>query len=304
MVADNPRPAPAGFIQDRMVNGITTDGQFRYTVLLATRVVEETRRRHQLSPVNTHILGRLILSSLLSTVALKGRERVSVRVEGTGPLGMAVAEANALGQVRAYTNKPGLLVEADTLEAAISHSLGAGALYITRVLANHYDPIVSSVALEHGDITTDMANYFLQSDQIPTAIKMGVYLNPEGQTSLALAVLAQPMPDASEENIAIIEKNFKNLPDLETLYSPRQGVRVLSDKALAGFECRELAERAIVFHCACDKDRFARGLMTLETSELSDMAAEGDQVLICHYCAEQYVFTPAEIRDIMERTKK
>lgn len=185
----------------RILRGLAGEGDLRVVAAETTDVVEEARLRHGLSPTATAALGRAMTGALLlAQLLLKTpKERITLRVEGTGPLGGLVVEADAFGHVRGYVKNPRAEVPLrEDGKLNVGELVGAGALRVDRSLPSG-EVYTSTVPLVSGEIAEDLAHYLWQSEQIPSAVLLGVRVKGEGEVEVAGGVAVQVMPGAREE---------------------------------------------------------------------------------------------------------
>jgi len=286
--------------RDRLINAITTDGKFRVSILKATNMVEDARKRHQLNPVATHIMGELLIGTALSTSMLKGEERITLRLETDSAMKSAVAEGNALGEIRGYIANPSTAANGNTVSEIMSNTIGRGFLHVTKVLYGNSDPVTSSVDLRFSSIIEDLTYFYAQSDQTPTSIRSGIAHNPDGSIKQAGGFLVQALPDATEKDIKQMELNITSIPPLAEQLEKNIYVDEILKDVLLGYEFKELKRRPVDFYCSCSKERFELGLKSIGNLELTHMMNEGQQELTCHYCNEKYVFTSSEIEKLIE----
>ena len=287
----------------RLVRGLAGDGAFRVLAVETTDAVEEARRRHGLSPTATAALGRALTGAALLAFLLSKtpRERVTLKIEGEGPLGHLVAEAGVDGRVRGYVGHPEAdvpLSEKGKLD--VGRLIGPGELRVMRSLPNGeiYD---SSVPLVSGEIAEDLAHYLLKSEQIPSAVLLGVRVSPEGPVEAAGGMVVQVLPGAPEEAIARLEENLKDLPGFSALLKEK-GLTGAVREVLKGldFEPTDLGEGVQVrFACRCDREKARDSLRFFGPEELREMAEEGGAEVVCRWCGEVYRFSPEELRALI-----
>ncbi len=287
----------------RLVRGLAGDGAFRVLAAETTDAVEEARRRHGLSPTATAALGRALTGAALLAFLLSKtpRERVTLKIEGEGPLGHLVAEAGVDGRVRGYVGHPEAdvpLSEKGKLD--VGRLIGPGELRVMRSLPNGeiYD---SSVPLVSGEIAEDLAHYLLKSEQIPSAVLLGVRVSPEGPVEAAGGMVVQVLPGAPEEAIARLEENLKDLPGFSALLKEK-GLTGAVREVLKGldFEPTDLGEGVQVrFACRCDREKARDSLRFFGPEELREMAEEGGAEVVCRWCGEVYRFSPEELRALI-----
>ncbi len=292
----------------RLIRGLAGEGSFRILAAETTDVVEEARRRHRLSPTATAALGRALTGAALLAFLLSKtpRERVTLKIDGEGPLGHLVAEAGVDGKVRGYVGRP----EADLPPNArgkldVGGLIGKGELRVMRSLPSGeiYD---SSVPLVSGEIAEDLAHYLLKSEQIPSAVLLGVRVSPEGPVEAAGGMVVQVLPGASEEAIARLEANLKKIPGFSSLLQEK-GLEGAVEAVLEGlgFEATSLKELGLEggipvrFTCRCSREKARDSLRFFKPEELEEMAQEGGAEVVCRWCGEVYRFSPEEVRALI-----
>lgn len=281
-----------------LLRGTAAGNTLRLVGMDATAVVEEARIRHQLSKTATAALGRtLSASALLATVLGKRSDsRVTVRVDGNGPLGWIVAEGSVDGRVRGYVRHPDAdLPPRETdgkldVSGLVGHE---GELAVTRLLDNG-EPYTGSVDLVSGEIAEDISTYLGVSEQIPNVVLLGVY-EEGGRVHRAGGVLVQAMPGVSDETLSRLEANVKAfgpLTDHLRRGSLMEAMTALTD----GLELHlASAAQAARFECRCSREKAADSLRFFGAEERAEMMQEGGQNVHCHWCAEDYLISPAEI---------
>ncbi len=298
----------------RILRGLAGEGHLRVVAAETGDVVEEARLRHGLSPTATAALGRAMTGALLlAQLLLKTpRERLTLRIEGTGPLGGLVAEADALGHVRGYVKNP--KAEAPLREDGklnVGELVGAGVLRVDRSLPNG-EIYTSTVPLVSGEIAEDLAHYLWQSEQIPSALLLGVRVKGEGEVEVAGGVAVQVMPGASEEVVGRLEANLAGLPGITPLLREKGLEGVLeaifqglgytpTDLRALGYALNEIPAR---FQCRCSREKALEALVFFTPEEREDMIVkDGGAEVVCHWCGEVYRFSPEEIRSLVAEVR-
>lgn len=273
-------------------------GTLRLVGIEASRIVEEARLRHNLSKTATAALGRALAASALLAVVLGKRTdaRVSLRIEGGGPVGWIVAEGSADGRLRGYVREPGADLpprEADG-KLDVSGIVGvSGEIAVTRLLANG-EPYTGSVQLQSGEIAEDVSFYLGASEQIPNAVLLGVY-EEGGRVAHAGGLIVQAMPGVSDETLGQLEANIRAL-GLLTDQLRAGGLLAALEAAARGLDLRLAPEaQPARFSCRCSREKALDSLKFFSEAERQEMIEEGGQNVHCHWCAENYDLSPAEI---------
>jgi molecular chaperone Hsp33 len=292
---------------DMLVHGTAADGTVRCMAAVTTNLVAEAARRHDLWPTVAAALGRTLTGTLLLGSSLKELDRLTVQIVGSGPIGGITAEANALGQVRGYVKNP----EADAPynengKFNVRAVVGEGMFYVMREsgydIGLYRDPYRGSVPLVSGEIGEDFAYYLLKSEQIPSAVMLGVHLQKEQPyVSAAGGLMIQIMPGADERTVAAIESSVSRTPQVTKLI--REGARPadLLRTALGSMDFELLDERPVSFACSCSYERAVSIISSIDRAELESMLREDrGAVMNCHFCNETYRLDETTLERILQ----
>jgi len=291
------------FIQkDRLIKGISTNGHLKISVVKTTDVVKTARKKHNLSLLNTVLLGRALTGTMLMASELKGEERIKLRIEGKGPVGMLVAEANRVGEIRGYVQNPHVELDYSQPDVSLSDGLGVGILTLSKTLYNKAEPRTSSIELIKGNITDDLAYYMVQSEQIPSAILLDVGINNEGEITEAGGLLVQRMPDAPKGEIEKLQEKLLQFESISWLLANDYYIDDIMKMAMEPLKVKELDRQPVDFFCRCTRKRFVQALAMLGYEDLKEISDEG-QELVCHFCNEHYNVSQEEIEELLIQTK-
>jgi molecular chaperone Hsp33 len=285
-----------------LLRGIAANGSIRVIAADTSQVVEEARMRHEATPTAAAALGRVLTGALLlSHVLLKNpQDRLTLRLRGDGPLGGAIAEGGLDGIVRGYVAKPfvSLPPRADG-KLNIGAAVGEGTIEVIRSHAPYGDPYGSSVRLASGEVAEDVAQFLAQSEQIGSAVLLGVYLE-NSKVAKAGGVLLQALPNADEAALQLLEANIKAFGQL-TDAMRRVSLLEIIDELCWGLEFELLTRTALPlrFACRCSEAKALEALAYFSPAEREQMISEdGGAEAICHWCAEKRWLEPATIRSI------
>jgi len=284
--------------KDRLVKGITKDGHFRISVVKTTEVVRTAREKHNLSLLNTVILGKALTATMLLASDLKGEERIQLRMDGDGPIGFLIAEANQVGEIRGYVKNPAAQLDYNDPETRLGDGIGLGVLTFSKVLYNEAEPRTSSIQIVNGDVTSDVAHYLAQSEQIPSALLADVGIDEDGNVTQAGGLLIQRMPDAPDGQIDMLQERLGSFPPIDELLADDQYIDEIMRKAISPLEVKELDRQPVDFFCRCSRKRFKNALAMLSLDDLKDMEGDGQEV-VCHYCNRKEKITKEEIETII-----
>ncbi|MBE9099317.1 Hsp33 family molecular chaperone HslO [Vacuolonema iberomarrocanum] len=278
---------------DQLVRATAADNGIRVVGVITTRLTEEARQRHNLSYVATAALGRTMASGLLLASSMKREgSRVNINVRGNGPLGGILVDAGLDGTVRGYVNNPSVELLPNPqgkldVGGAVGHE---GFLHVVRDVGYGY-PYSSTVELVSGEIGIDVASYLVTSEQTPSALLVGVFVEPGGVTA-AGGLLIQILPKAANDEalIATLESRVSRLTGFTPLLQagkslPQIFTELLGDMGLHVFPETQLLR----FHCGCTFSRMLGALKMLGEDELRSMIEEDDGAeATCHFCNEVY----------------
>jgi molecular chaperone Hsp33 len=291
------------FLQkDRLIKGISKDGHLKISVVKTTDVVKDAQQKHNLSLLNTVLLGRALTGTMLMASELKGEERIKMRIEGKGPVELLVAEANRVGEIRGYVQNPHVELDYSNGDVDLGDGLGVGIMTLTKTLYNEAEPRHSSIELISGNITDDMAYYMVQSEQVPAAVLLDVGINEKGEVTEAGGLMIQRMPDAPEGKIQQLQDKMLEFDAISDLLTDDLYIDDIMEKAMAPIEVKELDRQPIDFFCRCTRKRFINALALLGYQDLKEISDEG-QELVCHFCNEHYNVSQEEIKDLLAQTK-
>lgn len=290
-------------MKDYLVTAVTADGAFRLFALSATQTVSEAQKRHDTLAASTGALGRtLVATGLLSAAELKNKEdMLTVRIKGDGPVGMIVADGAPDGTVRGYIENPHVGLPLDSSEKIdVADAIGKnGILAVTKLLAGG-KPFTGQVPLATGEVGADFTYYLAKSEQIPASVGVSVLVNPDNSVDVAGGFLVEALPGASDAALSKLEKNIKAMPLVSTMLRDGLSPEEILDRVTGGQKLMILDTKDFAFKCSCSKERFAKGLGTLRTSELQAMIDEdGGAETTCRFCGERYNFSVADLQAII-----
>ncbi len=291
---------------DKLVRAITKDGMVKATAVTTKDLTERARQIHKSLPVATAALGRTMAAASMMGNALKDDgASLTVQVRGGGPLGAIVVVSDHEGNVRGYVENPALdlpLREDGKLD--VGTAVGAeGTLTIIKDL-NMKEPYVGSVQLLGGEIAEDIAQYFVESEQIPTACALGVLVDRDQSVHCAGGYLIQLLPGAGEDVITKVEAGVYAAGAVTKLLSANDDPGALLRTVLSDFELEILEETPIEYRCTCSRDRVERALLSLGSEELTSILEEqGEAELTCQFCDKIHRFSGDDLRGLIKRAE-
>jgi molecular chaperone Hsp33 len=286
--------------RDRLYNFLLADGAIRGVIMNGTRMVNEMRANHELGILETLVLGRAYLGAGLMSADLKGIDRITIRIDCSGPIKGLVVESNAFGEVRGFLQNIPIPIDKPMESFNLSPFFGAGFLEVTKHLVDAKQPFGGKVALKYGNIAQDLANYYLTSEQIPTAFNLSIKFDTEGNVTGAGGLFLQAMPEAGDNLTADLEKQINHLTSLGEAFTEDKKPETLVSGVFQKYSPKFLANRRIEFMCHCNKERLRSYLTLLPIDELKDIRNNGPFPLEirCHHCNTAYHFEESDIKEI------
>jgi len=287
------------FVSDYLVRILGKEAGVRGIACMTTGLVSEAARRHGTSPAATGALGYGLTAAVLLGSLLKVQQRVALKVAGQGPLKKMITESDAYGNVRGYVNVPNLPAATAIRPDIIAEAIGRqGNLTVVKDLRmkSLYE---STVPLQTGYLDADLTYYLNQSEQTPSVVEIGVHVDANGNVEAAGGILLQTLPG---EEITTLEQLSEQLDDLPPLGQVLADGRTPQDILAIVFRDVDfdwLEERALQFKCGCSRARSLQALSLLNREDLIGLIAEGEAVVDCHFCHEQYVFKNDELEALM-----
>jgi len=291
--------------KDRIYNFLLADGAVRGAILHGTRMVNEMRANHELGILETLVLGRAYLGAGLMSANLKGSDAISLKIECAGPIKGLTVEANALAEVRGFLKNVPIPIDKPMADFNLSPFFGAGFLSVIRYIEDAKQPFTGKIALEYGNIAQDLANYYLTSEQLPTAFNLSIKFDKEGEATGAGGLFMQAMPGADDALTAGLEELVIKFPSMGEVFANEQEPAALIQEVFQKYEPRFLADRRVEFMCHCGSERLRRILTMLPEDELKDIRANGPFPLEmrCHYCNTLYHFSEEQVQNIYAKQK-
>jgi molecular chaperone Hsp33 len=280
--------------KDRIIQGMAGEGHFRVLAAQTTTAVETAREILDLSPVGAEALGRAMTGSLLLARLLAKDVRnqfVTLRFDGDGPLGTVIADATIAGNVRGYVENP---VPEDAFD--VESAIGNGSLTVIRGTPPLGKPYTSQILLGGSGIATDLTRYLMRSEQIASAVLLGVLNKREG-VAAAGGIVIQAFPNAPEEAIRAMEERVRQAPSLSMLLETLE-IEAAVGTILEGLDFKQIDagyEVPVAYACQCTRERALAPIALLGQEEIRQMIDEGGTEVRCQFCGRRYEFSPEEL---------
>ena len=291
-------------MQDHIVRAMTKDGWVKAVAVSSREIVERARQIHKTLPTATAALGRLLsAASMMGNMQKVDDGSLTLQIKGGGPLGMLLAVSDAEGNVRGYVENPQIsLLEKYRGKLDVGTAVGTdGMLTVVRDLRMK-EPYVGSVELVSGEIAEDITQYFVQSEQIPTACALGVLVDVDQSVRASGGYLLQLLPGAPDETIDRLEAGIRDAGNVTAMLDAGLTPEEILKKVMASFELEILETTPVVYRCTCSRERVSKTLLTLGVEELEEIIRTKETLHIdCQFCDKIYDFTPENVREILNQ---
>ncbi len=267
---------------------------FRWFAVNSTKTAQTARDLHDLSPISTMLLSKLLSAAAMLSWDLKSPlSEMTLKVDGDGELGGGMVICTAQGELRGYVKNPGLFLVTPEANFQLGKALGRGTLTLLRN-EPHHKPYQGTCELLSGEIADDLAYYFQQSEQLPTAVNLGILIDQHAKVRASGGYIIQQLPFADPHQADKLMENLNATPNLSDLMDMGMTVSdILTDYVFKGLEWKIYETREITYRCNCNRERFAKALLLLGDKELSEMK-EGIEP-VCHFCNAAYRFSAEDI---------
>ena len=292
-------------MNDYIISATAANDQIRAFAAVTTEMVETAREHHNTSPVATAALGRLLTAGAMMGSMMKGEKDVlTLQIKAGGPLQGLTVTADSQGNVKGYVGNPDVCIPANSKgKLDVAGAVGPGFLTVIKDMGLK-EPYSGQVMLQTCEIAEDLTYYFATSEQVPSAVGLGVLMNKNNTVRQAGGFIVQLMPFAEEEVISRLEQNVQKINSVTNLLEEGHTPESLLEKVLEGFDMQINEKMDTRFHCNCSKERVAKALISIGRKELNEMIQEGKPIeMNCHFCNTNYNFTVEELKEILRRCK-
>lgn len=287
-------------MSDYIVRATAANNQIRAFAITSKELVEEARIRHNTSPVMTAALGRLLSGAAMMGTMMKGeKDLLTVQIKCGGPAKGLTVTADANGNVKGYAEVPDVMLPPNSLgKLDVGGALGLGIMNVIKDLGLK-EPYTGQIALQTGEIAEDLTYYFATSEQIPSAVGLGVLMNKDNTVKQAGGFILQLLPFTSEEIIGKLEEKIKSIDSvtemLEKGYTPERILEeILGD---LGLEITDTIPAQ--YSCNCSKERVSKALISIGAKDLQEMIDDDKPIEVnCHFCNTDYTFSVDELKEL------
>ena len=295
-----------GMTQDYIVKALAFNGEIRAYSSKTTDTIQEAQTRHYTWPTASAALGRTMTATLMMGAMLKGDQKLTVTVDGDGPIGKIIADADAKGRVRGYVAQPQThfpLNEVGKLD--VRRAVGtSGAINVVKDVGMR-DYYTGSSPIVSGELGDDFTYYFANSEQTPSSVGVGVLVNPDNSIKAAGGFIIQVMPGAKEETIDQLEAAITTMTPVSKLIDEGLTPEEMLIHIFGEGNVEFLETIPAQFECQCGHDKFLNAMRGLGEAEIENMikvdhGAEAE----CHFCRSKYQYTEAELQGVLNELKQ
>jgi molecular chaperone Hsp33 len=288
-------------MKDYMIRAIAAGGQVRAFAADTRETVEYARAAHNTSPVVTAGLGRLLTAGSMMGSMMKGeRDVLTLKAEGSGPVGHYLVTADSHGNVKGYAANPDVILPANAAgKLDVAGSLGVGLLTVIKDLGLK-EPYTGTCELITGEIADDITYYFATSEQTPSSVGLGVLMTKENTVNVAGGFIIQIMPDATEETISAVEEKITSITSVTGMLEKGMTPEDILQYILGDLELEILDKTEVAFVCDCSKEKVSKALAAINKEDLQGIIDDGEDIEIkCHFCNKTYGFSVEEMEKML-----
>ncbi len=285
---------------DYMVRATAADNQIRAFAVTSREIAEAARAAHDTSPVITAALGRLLSAGAMMGIMMKGEEDIlTLQVKGEGSAKGLTVTANSKGMVKGYPDEPQVIIPANLAgKLDVGGAIGKGFLTVIKDMGLK-EPYVGQTLLQTGEIAEDLTYYFAASEQVPSAVGLGVLMNKDNTVKQAGGFIIQLMPFTGDEIVEALEKKITEIKSVTEMLDSGMTPEQILEEILGEFGLEITDTIKTEFHCDCSKERVGRAIATLSKADLDDMIEDNEPIEVkCHFCNSAYNFSVEELKEL------
>ncbi|MBR3770872.1 MAG: Hsp33 family molecular chaperone HslO [Clostridium sp.] len=290
---------------DYIVRATAANNQIRAFAATTKELVEHARQAHNTSPIATAALGRLLTGGAMMGAMQKGdKDLLTLQIKCSGPIQGLTVTADSHGNVKGYVNNPEVMLPpSDKGKLDVGKALDLGVLSVIKDMGLK-EPYVGQTHLVSGEIAEDLTNYFAESEQVPSAVALGVLMNKENTVRQAGGFIIQLMPFADEEVISKLEAKINSITSITALLDQDMTPEMILEEVLGEFGVEIMEKTETRFFCNCTKERVEKAIVSIGKKDIQEMIDDGEPIEVnCHFCNENYHFSVEELKDIIKRSK-
>lgn len=288
---------------DYIVRATAANSQIRAFAITSKELVETARKHHNTSPVATAALGRLLSGGAMMGVMMKGEKDIlTLMMKGDGPINGVTVTADSHGHVKGYVGNPNVLIPANYAgKLDVGAAIGYGTLTVIKDMGLK-EPYSSQVPLGTSEVAEDLTYYFASSEQVPSAVALGVLMEKDNTVKQAGGFIIQLMPFAEEKTIVYLEEKIAKITSVTDMLEKGMTPEDILTEVLGelGVEFTDRIEAK--FECNCSREKVAKALMGLSKKEMAEIINDGEEIEVkCDFCNTTYQFSIRELEQLKKR---
>ena len=289
-------------MKDYIVRATAADSQIRAFAITSRELVETARVHHNTSPVVTAALGRLLSGGAMMGAMMKGeKDLLTLQIKSGGPVQGITVTADSLGNVKGYPEVPSVLIPANSKgKLDVAGAVGVGMLRVIKDMGLK-EPYVGQTILQTSEIAEDLTYYFATSEQVPSAVGLGVLMEKNNTVKQAGGFIIQLMPFTDEQIIDRLEQKVAEVTSVTDLLEQGYTPEKLLEHILGEFGLEITDRLPARFYCNCSKERITKAIISIGKKDIQEMINDGKPIEVnCHFCNTNYTFTPEELKEIIK----
>lgn len=290
-------------MSDYIVRATAANQQIRAFAIDSKELVEEARARHNTSPVATAALGRLLSGGAMMGVMMKGEKDVlTIQMKGDGPINGVLVTADSKGNVKGYVGNPNVLIPPNYAgKLDVGAAIGYGTMTVIKDMGLK-EPYASQVPLGTSEVAEDLTYYFATSEQVPSAVALGVLMEKNNTVKQAGGFIIQLMPFAEDSVISTLEEKIAKITSVTSMLEQGLTPEGILEEVLGDLDVEFTDRVETRFFCDCTKEKVSKALLSVGKEELQSMINEEKEIEVhCHFCNTNYVFSTDELAEIKEK---
>ncbi len=285
---------------DYIIRATAADNQIRAFAITSRELVETARAHHNTSPVATAALGRLLSGGAMMGVMMKGsQDKLTLMMKGDGPINGVTVTADSQGRVKGYVGNPNVVIPANFAgKLDVGAAIGYGTLTVIKDMGLK-EPYSSQVPLGTSEVAEDLTYYFASSEQVPSAVALGVLMSKDNTVKQAGGFIIQLMPFAEEKTIAYLEEKIAKITSVTDMLEQGMTPEDILNEVMGELGVQVTDKIGTEFYCNCSKERISKALASLNRKDLNYLINDGEQIEVkCDFCNTTYTFSTAELRKL------
>lgn len=291
---------------DYIVRGMAADNQIRVFAATTKKLVEDARQAHNTSPVATAALGRLLTAGAMMGSMCKGeKDMLTLQIQCSGPIQGLTVTADAAANVKGYAYNPNVMLPpSDKGKLDVGKALDLGVLSVIKDMGLK-EPYMGQTQLVSGEIAEDLTYYFATSEQVPSAVALGVLMNKDNTVKQAGGFIIQLMPFAEDGLAEKLEGKLSKITSITSLLEQDMTPEDIIHQVLGDFGVEITDNISTRFYCNCCKERVEKAIVSVGSAELRSMIADNKPIEVnCHFCNKKYTFDIEELKEILKKSKR